>query len=141
MYFSGNLHSLLPKIVYPTEVALTFYDLYLQRIIKTKGLVGSYEEMSVFIEELTEFHKSVLDLKYSLFDQIDEESEKAVESARKVVKICGDSPKVIPEMVTLTEEADKKLIVTIKKGFDSRIARIEQYLRVAKDLKDSFLKK
>lgn len=129
---------ILSFVVYPYGVSLALFDAELTRMLSLRGKVESIPELPVFIETLTEFHKSMEDVKYKFFDELDRNKDVCMTHAKKAVKLGSVSGDEIEKTDVLTGKAEEKLINEIKKAFDLKIKRAKDMLYIAKELQKFF---
>lgn len=141
MYFTVYLKKMLPEIVRPIEVALSQFEQDLKRMLSMRGKTGSLPELAGYIETLKAFHKSIDDLKYSIFDQSNVDTENVTKIVKHAVTIGvakSQSASVVEKNLSV---ADQLIIRDVKEFFDSRIKRAAMMLKIAEDLHMFFGKK
>ena len=134
MYFANDLRKILPKIVRPFDIALFGFDRQLQEMIPRRGKVCFSAELSSYIETLVALHASLEDLKYSMFDQTDEDVQSSVDIAKKVVHEYTQQPEAIPRAIARSAQAEEIIVNDIKRLFDPQIVRAKTLISVAKGL-------
>lgn len=139
MAYSTDVFRMLPKIVNPHEYALAILDSNLQRMIQVRCTTGqvSVEELDYYIEYLGKYTVSLEDLKYSIFEQADNDTDSAIEAAKKVIKPLGLPETAVTDMEKKKLEDVEIIVKKVKEGFDTRIKRAGALLLAAKSFRAS----
>lgn len=145
----GDIRPLMPLLVFPAEIALNSFEVQYFQMTKQVGKTPELPELSIFVDTLTKFYKSLEDLKYKLFDLIDRDAEQYVESSRTLAAVDARYAKAFAEIgietddivvktIEETEGLEKTLVKYILKGIDPKIKRTKRLIEMAKDLQKHF---
>lgn len=139
MAYSTDVFRILPKIVNPHEYALAIFDSNLQRMLQQKCETGqiSIPELDYYIDNLGEYTTGLEQLKYSIFNQADIDTDNAINATRKVIKPLGLPETAIADMEKKKIEDVEIIVEQVKKGFDSKIKRAKNLLTSARNFRKS----